>query len=78
MGGRSDSTMTQSFWRIFLRMMGHANDIFAGTQSRLADIYFPCWKRGRPAVLDVTIILTMQQLTVRSAAENQGHALFVT
>ena len=39
--------------------------------------YIPCWKGGRPAALDITVISTMQQLTIRSAAEIQGHALLV-
>ena len=42
-----------------------------------ADIYLPCWKRGCLAALDVTVISTLQQSTVRGAAENQGHALLV-
>ena len=48
-----------------------------GTQCRPADIYLPCWKRGRPAALDITVISTLQQSTIRGAAENQGHALLV-
>ena len=51
--------------------------LIPGTQSRPAVIYLPCWKRGRPAALDITIISTLQQSTVRGAAENQGHALLV-
>ena len=51
--------------------------LIPGTQSRPADIYLPCWKRGRPAALDITVISTLQQSTVRGAAENQGHALLV-
>ena len=51
--------------------------LIPGTQSRPADIYLPCWKRGRPAALDITVISTLQQSTVRGTAENQGHALLV-
>ena len=48
-----------------------------GSQSRPADVYLPCWKRGRPAAFDVTVISTLQQSTIQGAAENQGHALIV-
>ena len=47
------------------------------TQSRPAVIYLPCWKRGRSAALDVTVISTLQKSTLRGAAENKGHALLV-
>ena len=47
-------------------------------QQRPADIYLPIWKRGQPAALDVTcIISTMQQLTQASAASTPGYALYV-
>ena len=45
------------------------------TRSRPADIFLPNWKRGRPAALDVTVISTLQQLTIHGAASMQGHAL---
>ena len=45
--------------------------------SRPADVYLPSWKGGRPAALDVTVILTMQQATIQGAAISQGHALLV-
>ena len=51
--------------------------LIPGTQNRPADVYLPCWKRGRPAALDITVISTMQQSTIQSAAEIQGHALHV-
>ena len=51
--------------------------LIPGTQNRPADVYLPCWKRGRPAALDITVISTMQKSTIRSAAENQGHALLI-
>lgn len=51
--------------------------LIPGTQNRPADVYLPCWKRGRPAALDITVISTMQKATIQSAAENQGHALLV-
>ena len=48
-----------------------------GTQSRPAGIYLPCWKWGRPAALYITVISTLQQSTVRGAAENKGHSLLI-
>ena len=45
--------------------------------SRPADIYLPSLKRGHPAALDVTVISTMQQATIQSAATTRGHALLV-
>ena len=47
------------------------------SRSRPADIFLPCWKRGRPVALDVTVISTLPQLTVQGAATVQGHALLV-
>ena len=44
---------------------------------RPADVYLPCWKGGRPAALDITVISTMQQSTIQPAADNQGPALLV-
>ena len=51
--------------------------LIPGTQSRPADIFLPSWKRGQPAALDVTVISTLQQLTLQGAAEFQGYALSV-
>ena len=51
--------------------------LIPGSQHRPADVYLPCWKGGRPAALDITVISTMQQSTMQSAADNQGHALLV-
>ena len=51
--------------------------LIPGTQNRPADVYLPCWKRGRPAALYITVISTMQKSTIRSSAENQGHALLI-
>ena len=48
-----------------------------GSSSRPADVYFPCWKRGQPAALDVSVISTLQQLTVNGASTIQGHALSI-
>ena len=38
-----------------------------GSQSRPADIFLPNWCRGQPAALDVTVISTMQPLTLAGA-----------
>ena len=35
------------------------------------------WKRGQPAAIDVTVISTLQQLTVVGASTTKGHALSV-
>ncbi len=47
------------------------------SSSRLAGVYLPNWKRGQPAALDVTVISTMQQLTLSGASTTSGHALRV-
>ena len=47
------------------------------SQSCPADISLPIWERGRPAVLDVSVISTLQQLTLSGAASVQGHTLRV-
>ena len=47
------------------------------SSSRPADIYLPTWKRGQPAALDVTVISTLQSLTLSGAASTPGHALSV-
>ena len=51
--------------------------LIPGSSSRPADIYLPHWKRGLPAALDVTVISSLQQLTVVGASTTQGHALAV-
>ena len=51
--------------------------LIPGTSSRPADIFLPNWCRGRPAALDVTVISTLQSLTLAGAASTQGHALRV-
>ena len=42
--------------------------LIPGSQSRPADIFLPNWCRGQPAALDVTVISTMQPLTLAGAA----------
>ena len=44
-------------------------------QSRPADIFLLSWDRGRPAALDISVISTLQNLTVQGAASTPGHAL---
>ena len=51
--------------------------LIPNTQCRPADIYLPNWKRGRPAALDVTVISTLQSLTLNQSSSVQGHALMV-
>ena len=51
--------------------------LIPGSSSRPADIYLPHWKRGLPAALDVTVISSLQQLTIVGASTTQGHALAV-
>ena len=42
--------------------------LIPGTSSRQADVYLPIWTRGNPATLDVHVISTLQQLTLKEAA----------
>ena len=42
--------------------------LIPGSKSRPADLNLPHWSQGRPAALDVTVISTMQALTVTGAA----------
>ena len=49
------------------------------SHSRLADVFLPSWKGGRPAALYVTVISTLQQLTAATeerklSAHAQGHS----
>ena len=83
-GGNSDRILRHNSLRdaVFsaaqsaaLALRRGAPSLVPGSQSRPADIYLLCWKRGRPAALDVTVISTMQRSTIQGAAENQGHAL---
>ena len=56
---------------------GEKCSLISGSKSRPADLYFPHWSQDWPAALDVTVISTMQALTVTGAATTQGHALSV-
>ena len=47
--------------------------LIPGTSSRPADIFLPNWCRGHPAALDVTVISTLQLLTLVGAAATQGN-----
>ena len=48
-----------------------------GSQSHLADIYLLNLSRGKPAALDVTVISTMQPITLKGAASTSGYVLGV-
>ena len=48
-----------------------------GSCARPADVFLPQWDGGRPAALDVTVISSLQALTVADAAVIQGSALGV-
>ena len=51
--------------------------LIPGCHNRPADVFLPHWDRGLPTALDVSVISTLQQRTVRGAAENQGYALSI-
>ena len=51
--------------------------LIPGSQARPADIFLPNWERGRPTAFDVTVISTLQQLTLQGATFTPGHALVV-
>ena len=48
-----------------------------GSSTCPADILLPYWGRGRPAVLDVSVMSLLQQLTMVETATSPGHALKV-
>ena len=54
-----------------------APSLVSSSHSRPADILFPHWSHGRPAALDVSIILPLQHLTLAGAASSPGYALCV-
>ena len=51
--------------------------LIPGSQSRPADTYLSNWSCGNPATLDVTVISTVQPLTLKGAASTTGYALRV-
>ena len=51
--------------------------LIPGSSGRPADVYLLNWKRGQPAVLDVTVISSLQQQTLSGVAISPGHALWV-
>ena len=51
--------------------------LILGSCARPADVFLPQWEGGRPAALDVTVISTLQALTVADAAVIQGSVLGV-
>ena len=48
------------------------------SRSRPGDIYLPCWSRGRPAALDMTVISSLQSSTLQSAGTSASHALEIS
>ena len=51
--------------------------LIPGIQARPADVFLPNWDKGRSAALDVSVISTLQPLTLQGAATTPGHALSV-
>ena len=51
--------------------------LIPGSSSRPADVYLPCWHRGKPAAFDISVISPVQALTIDSAATIQGYVLTV-
>ena len=51
--------------------------LIPGSSSHPADVYLPCWHRGKPAAFDISVISPVQALTIDSAATIQGYALTV-
>ena len=51
--------------------------LIPGSCARPADVFLPQWDGGRPAALDVTVISSLQALTVADTAVIQGSALGV-
>ena len=51
--------------------------LVSSSSSRPADIFFPCWKRGKPTAFDVTVISPLQQLTIQGASVTPGYAITV-
>ena len=54
-----------------------APSLVPGSYTRTADILLPNWTNGRPAALDVSVISSMQQLTLVEAASSPSHAVSV-
>ena len=54
-----------------------APGIVPNSIARPADILLPNWSRGRQAALDVSVISSLQRLTLAEAAVTSGHALQV-
>jgi hypothetical protein len=52
-----------------------ASYLLTDSNARPADIYLPMWKAGSPAVLDITVVSPMQQLTVSQSVVTQGYTL---
>ena len=64
-------------WGLARETRKEVPSLIPGTSSRPADNFLPNWCWGRPTTLDVTVISTLQSLTLVGAAATQGHALRV-
>ena len=51
--------------------------LVSSSSSRPADIFFPCWKQGKPTAFDVTVISPLQQLTIQGASVTPSYAIAV-
>ena len=71
---RHDSAVFSAAQSAALAPRREVPSLITDTRSWPADIFLPNWKRG---ALDVTVISTLQQLTIHGAASMQGHALRV-
>ena len=49
--------------------------LIPGEEVRPADVLLPYWENGQDTAIDVTVISSLQQATVASAAVTPGHAL---
>ena len=56
-------------------LLGLRVALIPSSQSWPADVYLPNWDRRRPAALDVSVISTLQRLTLCGAANVIGYAL---
>ena len=49
--------------------------LIPGSAARPADVFLPVWSQGKPAAIDVSVISSLQCLTVSEASCEQGYAL---
>ena len=48
--------------------------LIPGSAARPADVFLPVWSQGKPAAIDVSVISSLQCLTVSEASCEQGYA----